>query len=485
MRAVSRSALVLALALAGCTVGPDYKRPDLAMTPAWQAPADPGAVSGRWWEALGDPLLNALVTEAIASSPDVRAATARLAEARADRDEAAGRRLPALDAKGSAVRNRTSQNGQIPINRIPGFARDYNLFDLGFDASWEIDLWGGRTRAVQAAEARGQAAVEDRRDALTSLIAELARDYVDLRRAQADVTSARESLAASEALARLTAQRTAAGEASAADADRAESDARTATATLANAQAEVTAAMLRVAALVGKPPEDVTPRLVVPAPIPASPPAIAAGLRSDLLTRRPDIRRAERELAAATADVGVATADLFPRLSLIGGIGQQARKGSDLDSGTSTRWQFGPSFSWPIFSGGQARARLRAADARADGAAARYDKTVAGALADSETAINRFARAREAQGAAEEALARDRAIFALAEQRARAGEDDQLALARARLTLMAAQQRRDAAAAAASDAAIALSKALGGGWREGEAYLAAGEGTSTQPKPAR
>ncbi|HVJ02399.1 MAG TPA: TolC family protein, partial [Sphingomonas sp.] len=212
------------------------------------------------------------------------------------------------------------------------------------------------------------------------------------------------------------------------------------------------------------PPEQIVPELQPVKPLPVAPDAILVGVRSELLQRRPDVRRAERELAAATADVGVATADLFPRFSLFGSLGQQARDPADLFSGDSTRLQIGPSFSWPIFSFGRIRAQIRASDARAQGAAARYEKAVTGALSDSEAAINRFLNARAALAEAEAAFAREQAGFALAGQRAARGEDDRLTLERARQSLLAAQRGRDQARAAKAQAAAALYKSLGGGW---------------------
>ena len=458
--------LLLATALAGCTVGSDYKRPEMpaASTGGWLEPGTPGAVDIAWWDSFGDAQLSALVLRAVASAPDLKEAQARLAEARANRDAVVGGRLPTVSASGSATENRISRNGQLPIGQIPGVDREFRLFDLGFDASWEIDLWGRRARQTQAASARVEAAEYGQRDVMLSLIAELARSYFDLRAAQADAATA-EGLAASDAdLARLTRLRLEAGEASQLEADRADATARASASAVPNARAQAAAAAYRIAALLGAAPEEVVPQLSAEAPLPASPDTILVGIRSELLERRPDIRQAERELAAATADVGVATADLFPRFSLIGGIGQQARTPGDLFSGDSTRFQIGPSFSWPIFSGGTIRAQIRAADARAQGAAARYEKAVTGALSDSEAAINRFLNARTAEADAAASLERERAAFALAERRASSGEDDRLTLARARESLLAAQRRVDQAGAAKGQAAIALFKALGGGW---------------------
>ncbi|MGE5722018.1 MAG: efflux transporter outer membrane subunit [Sphingomonadales bacterium] len=460
------SIVALAAALPGCTVGPDYHRPDApgAVSAEWQEPGTPGPVDLAWWENFRDPQLSALVKRALAGSPDLAEARARLAEARANRDAAAGGRLPAVTAKGSATENVLSKNGQLPVGQIPGISRSLGLFDIGFDASWEIDLWGRRTRQVEAADARSQAAEFGRRDVMLTLIAEVARNYFDLRSAQAEAANARATAAADAELVRLSALRLRAGEISQLDQDRVEAVARASAAAVPDADARAAAAAYRIAALVGAAPEEVAPGLLAPASLPQSPETILVGVRSELLTRRPDIGRAERELAAATADIGVAKADLFPRFSLLGGIGQQARTPGDLFSGASTRLQIGPSFSWPIFEGGTIRAQIRAADARTDAAAARYEKAVVGALADSESAINRFLNARARLAEAEASLEREAAAFALAQRRADAGEDDRLVLARARQTLIAGQQRRDQAVAAADQAAVALYKSLGGGW---------------------
>jgi multidrug efflux system outer membrane protein len=458
---------LLGTALAGCTVGPDYKRPETraASTGSWLEPGTPGQVDLAWWDSFGDAQLSALVQRAVANAPDLKEAQARLAEARANRDAVVGGRLPTVSASGSATENRISKNGQLPIGQIPGVDREFRLFDLGFDASWELDFWGRRTRQTQAANARAEAAEFAQRDVMLTLIAEVARSYFDLRGAQADAGTAEATAAADTDLARLTHLRRDAGEASQLDAERADAAARASASAVPGARAQAAAAAYRIAALVGAAPEEVVPGLNAAAPLPASPDAILVGIRSELLERRPDIRQAERELAAATADVGVATADLFPRFSLIGGFGQQARTPGDLFSGDSTRLQIGPSFSWPIFSGGTIRAQIRAADARAEGAAARYEKAVIGALSDSEAAINRFLNARIAEADAGASLERESAAFALAERRASSGEDDRLTLLRAQESLLSARRRADQARAAKGQAAVALFKSLGGGWK--------------------
>ena len=455
---------ILLIALAGCTVGPGYERPQTPIAEDWMEPAVPGAIDTEWWHRFGDPQLAALVERAVASSPDLREAEARLAEARANRDAARGGRSPQVQATGSATENVLSENGQLPIANIPGFDREFSLFDLGFDASWELDFWGRNRRQVEAAEARAAAALWSRRDALVSLVAELARNYVELRGAQAELAAAEDRLEAQAALAGLTRLRFEAGEASRIDAEQADSQRAAAAAARDGLAAQAAAAAYRIAVLVGEPPEQVVPGLHPSAPIPEPPATIVSGVRSDLLERRPDIRRAERELAAATAEIGVATADLFPRFNLLGSLGSQARNPLDLLSGGSVRLAVGPSCSWPVFSGGRIRAQIRASDANAEAAAARYDRAVIGALSESESAANRFATASSAAGEARVAWEREAAAYRLAEMRFERGEDDRLALMRARLRMLDAQSRERDAAEVRATAAIALYKALGGGW---------------------
>jgi multidrug efflux system outer membrane protein len=460
------SALGAALLLSACVQGPDYKAPEPRIADAWVAQAGAGAVTDApWWRDLGDPLLTSLVDEMLATNPSLREAQARLAEARANRDAVRGGRLPQASVSATGSETVLSKNGQLPVGAIPGFARDFPLFDLGFDASWEIDLWGKRVRENEAADARTAAAALSVEGARLQLIAELARAYVDLRQAQAELVLATDIVSARERLADLTDLRARAGEAGGIEANRARAELESARAALSTAQAAVRGAALAVSVLVGKPPSEMLARLEAPGALPEPPPAIAAGLPAELLRRRPDILGAERDLAAATADIGVARADLLPRLSLSLALGQQARALGDLVDGDSTRMQAGGGLFWPIFNGGRARALVRAADARTQGAAARYDAAVIGALADSEAAINRFDRSLVALAAARAAATRERAAYGLAEQRARRGEDDQLVLAQGRLASLAAARQEMQALASATEASIALHKALGGGWR--------------------
>lgn len=459
--------LPVLLALGACTVGPDYRgAPPVAVAPQWLAPGEAATPStAAWWESFADPTLTRLILAASSDNLDLRAAKARLAEARASRDMAAGARLPQLGAAASATTNRLSENGQIPVGRIPGFARDLDLFDAGFDASWELDLWGRTRRSVQGASARAQAAEAEQRGALISLQAEVARTYVELRAAQAQLASLQADADAQQRIAALTRQRFDAGEAARFDFERAEGLARATAAQVPALRAASAAAGWRLALLAGRPPEAMDPGLPEAAPIPQAPDSIALGLRSELLRRRPDIVAAERRLAATSADIGVITADLFPRISMRGSIGQQAQSVDDLSAAASTRYSLGPQLSWPLLDRGRIHAAIRAAGARNEAAAAAYEAAVLGALGESETAANRFARATEALSQSRGALQAQRSALDLARERYAAGEADLIELLSAESGYATTQRAATEAEAARAHQAIALFKALGGSTR--------------------
>ncbi len=365
--------LLVTLLLTGCAVGPDYHRPIVPGTDAggWMTPVDGAPFDGEPWHSLGDPVLTGLIESAIAHNPDVREAEANLREARAQRDATAGQRLPELTASASAEEDQISANGQLPVRQIPHFNRRFSLFDAGFDASWEIDLWGGTRRAVEGAERHVEAVSARQRDTMLQVVAEVARSYAELRGSQAAVAAQRADADAQSGISRLIHQRFEAGEASNVDDVRAQAQARDTAAAIAGKEAAIHAAANELALLTGRPPEELAGLAATTAPIPLPPARVAAGMRSDLLRRRADIRAAEADLAAATSDVGVETANLFPTVSLVGSLGQQARHGSDLGTSASTYFNIGPSLRWGIFAGGSIRARIRAADARADASRAR------------------------------------------------------------------------------------------------------------------
>ena len=457
--------VVASIALAACAVGPRYSAPPTVPAATdWTETASTAAVDPEWWRSLGDPVLSALVQAAIDRNLDLRTATAQLREARANRDAAFGPRLPQVNVAGSANRNELSTNGEFPLNSIPGFSRRFNLIDLEFDASWEIDFWGHNARSVEAADARLGSAREALRSIQLQTVAEVARTYVDLRNAQAQLASVAQDAQARTQTAVLVSERYQAGEASRLDEAQAQAQAFSTRGQLPGLSSDARAAAYRLALLTGRPPEALAALAEQPASLPATPPQVGVGMRSDLLRRRPDVRQAERDLAAATADIGVATADLFPRVTLIASVGQQSQSTANLFSGPSALYQFGPSLSWPIFSAGRVRAQIKAAGARGDEAAARYEKAVLTALADSETALNRYAATMAQRRDRDTARSRAGQGLELARQRYAAGEDDLVTLLQTQSDYSSAEQAALSAQSSEMTALVALYKALGGGW---------------------
>lgn len=454
--------------LQGCAVGPDYHRPAVEGGDAgWSAVTSPdtASVDVSPWRSLGDPGLTQLIEAAVAHNLDLREADANLRAARAQRDATAGHKLPELNASASVTEQQLSANGELPVNQIPHFNRRFSLYDAGFDASWEIDLWGGTRRTIEAAQRRSEAAAERRHDALLQMVAEVVRTYAELRGNQASLAAARQDAEAQNGIAGLVHQRFVAGDASRLDDSRADAQAHNAAAAVAGIDASVHAAANELALLTGRPPEALADLAASNGSIPVPPASVAVGLRSDVLRRRPDIRAAEADLAAATSDIGIETANLFPTVSLLGSVGQQAQHGSDLGQGASTYFNIGPSLHWPVFAGGSIRAQIRSANARADAAGARYEKAVLGALADSETAINRYAATRTTLDQCEAARARSASALDMTRQRYQQGDEDRAAVLQAQSAYAEADRAWVGAAQESLEDYAALVKSLGGGWQ--------------------
>jgi outer membrane protein, multidrug efflux system len=472
------------LLLAACvTVGPDYVAPASHVPERFrEAPASADSAAGAetddaWWKNLGDPLLESLLRQALASAPDIAEAQARVREARALSGFAEAGEWPIADAGGLYTRNLGSEN--VPIGVPPGGlgpgARS-NLWQAGFDASWEIDVFGGQRRAIESAHANYQAVSEDRADVVLTLLAEVARDYIELRGAQRRIEVARKDLATERDLQTLTQSLLAAGLAAQQDVLRSQAQVAAIEAAIPALIADERAAGYRVAALIGRPFTETLAALSAPEPIPHAINDVPVGLPSDLLRRRPDVRAAERRIAAANARIGVATADLYPHFSLTGAAGIESLDLSSLFSGSSGYYQVGPGISWRIFDAGRIRFRIQAETARTDAAAAAYQRSVLDALRDVETALVAYANAqsRRSKLAAEaEADADATRIERVLYER---GLESFLAVLDAERALYAAddalaQSERDSALAL-----VALYKSLGGGWRTASTELAAAGG---------
>lgn len=459
--ALAAGALVL---LAGCAIGPSFKRPQPAMPAAWSGtgPAAPGQPSvaapdaiavAAWWAQLGDPKLTALVTEAAQANLDVRAAEARLRQARAARGVAASGFWPGVSASGSYSRAHT-----------PGPGGAHDLFRTGLDAAWELDLFGGTRRGVEAANADIESAFHDRRDLLVSLAAEVTVNYVDLRAFQERLRIAQENLQSQRHSASLTRQRLAAGLASGLDTANADAQVATTEAALPVLETGARQAVYALSVLLARPPAALLEELAAPAPLPETPAAAPVGLPSDLLQRRPDIRRAEAQLHSATARIGVAEADLFPRFSLTGAGGYESANLGSLIRSSSLFWSVGPSVNWQLFSAGRVRSNIELQKAVREETLLAYQRSVLTALQDVENGLVSFAREQQRRQRLAEAVAANRKAVTLATQLYAEGQTDFLNVIEAQRSLYGSEDALVQSRQAVVTDFVALYKALGGGW---------------------
>ena len=460
--------LILVLLVPGCTVGPDYIRPSTPHQEAFQeaegtAPLRPDEV--RWWQNLNDPQLVTFIEKGISENQTLKEAEAHVREARALRGVAAANLMPQADAGAGYNHSRLSGTagivGQLPAGLIN---LDQDLYQVGFDASWEIDIFGGRQREVQAALAREQASIENYRDAMISVIAEIARNYVELRGAQRQLAIARKSSDIQEKTLFLVQVRLDAAISSELEVAQARAQFERTRATLPPLSALIRGSAYRLAVLTGQLPASLLDELLSTAPIPNPPDVVPVGLPSDLLLRRPDLRRAENELRAATSDIGAAKADLFPRFYLTGTANPQSARFTDLFTANSFAWSLGPNISWPVFQGGRITSNIAAFEARRDEAVARYRQSVLKATQEVETSLVGYAESRVEREQLALSLASQSRAMALAKERYGSGIKDLFTV------LDSEKQLRDVENSLAVNETqmmvnlISLYKALGGGW---------------------
>lgn len=338
-----------------------------------------------WWENLNDPDLNTLIEEARKNSPDMRIALSRITQAEAQFGVTASQRYPSVDATGSATRSKSS------ANETGAPSRTENFESIGTQLGWEIDLFGRVQRQVEAAEAEVSASVEEYRDVQVSLFAEIARVYVELRTLQNRLEIANKNVEAQKETLKIVNARFEAELVSDADVHRAKQNLAASQSSIPLLRAGLEQSMNNLAVLVGKNPGALHSQLSTPKPLPAVPTALVTSIPRDVLRQRPDVRIAERRLAAQSARIGVATADLYPRLSLSGAFSfATGFGGGGLLSAASQMWSFGPSLSWNVLDGGRTRSQISLEDARADEARIVYEKTVLGAFEDVENSIVNF-----------------------------------------------------------------------------------------------
>lgn len=460
---------VLICAFTGCAVGPDYTPPQMPTPEHWSGqglvldarPVD-HAQTVNWWKAFGDPTLDALVERAVAGNPDLHGARARIRGARSARLGAASGAWPSVQSKSGYTHNRSAAasgpGGAVSV--------ESNLFQTGLDALWELDLFGGVRRSVEAADAELQASIEDSRDVLVTLAAEVALDYIDLRGTQEQLLIARRTLEAQRRTAELTRSRFGAGLAGALDVARADALVATTAAQIPALETTVRQTIYAISVLLGEEPAHTLDELLEPCPIPPAPPELPVVLPSELLARRPDIRRAQAALHAATARIGVATADLFPRFNLIGSAGFQGAKFNDWLKWSNRVWSVGPTIDWQLFTAGKVRSNIEIQKAARDEALSTYKKTVLAAFQEVENALVAYAGERERYKALQESVASNRRALDLARRLYTEGMTDFLDVLEAERSLYASEDALVESRRTLSRQVVALYKALGGGWEE-------------------
>jgi multidrug efflux system outer membrane protein len=456
----------LALVAGGCKVGPNYEEPQTSTASTYQNGAQPGfsedPAASAWWSEFRDPRLDDLLKRAVAGNRDVRAATALLREARAFVSEASWGHFPTGGVKADYTRQLLSR--ATFLEGLSKEERTFGYFTAGFDAAWELDLFGRVRRQQEAAEAEEGVAVATRRDVLQSLLAEVARNYFEYRGARLRLEVAKKNADLQEQTLQLAIARQEGGRGTELEVAGARAEVRSTQALIHPIEAEAAKAKHRLAVLLGLQPQQFSIDSDPPGAADALPDAVAIGKPEDLLRRRPDIRAAERRLAAATARIGVATADLFPRVTIGGTVGPQATTVSGLFQSGAMAYSVTPTISWAIFDLGRVAAQIRAADARAEADLHRYEQTVLLALEETENALVEFGRERARRDALVEAVAASERAASLADVRYQAGAADFLTTLIARRTGLILEMQLSESRTRTRTALVALYKALGGGW---------------------
>jgi outer membrane protein, multidrug efflux system len=466
------AASALMFLIAGCSVGPNYQKPDTAVPGTWNEAPQSGIDTrssplSKWWTEFNDPLLNALVERAVQSNLDIRLAEARIRESRALRAVTASDLWPGLETSGSYRRSRSSENAFVSGEGGDAFLGGNgagDLFRAGFDSSWEVDVFGGVRRSIEAADANVAASIEERRNALVTLLGDVAKNYIDLRGFQRRLAVARSNLQAQQETLDLTKVRFEAGLSSDFEVAQAEGQVNTTAAQIPALESALKGTVHRLDVLLGQQPGALWTEVSNEAPIPALPPQAHVGMPAELLRRRPDIRRAERVLASTTAQVGAATADLYPRFSLIGAFGFQSISASDLISAPSRFWSIGPRIFWPVFDAGRIRANIAVRNAQQEQALTLYEKTILVAFEDVENSLVNYAREQVRYRALIDAVAANRRAMQMANELYTRGLVDFLNVLESQRSLYASESELAQSETVMASNLVALYKALGGGW---------------------
>ncbi len=465
---------VLLFLLSGCAVGPNYRAPQTKAPAQWNESLAGGETNSaitttEWWTNFNDSELDLLVGRAVLSNLDLRIAQARMREARAQYGIASADLWPTVDGSSSYARQRQSQHqpviGAVPLS--PDLFEN-NVYKAGFDASWEIDVFGGKRRAKEAAGAQVSASEFGRRDVLITLLGDVARNYVDLRGYQGRLAIALENIEAQERTLAITRDRFAKGLSSDLDVQQASTVLATTRAQVPTLESSIQTAMHRLEVLLGQQPGTLQAELTQASPIPAQPPVVPVGLPSELLLRRPDIRQAERQLAAATANIGAAKADLFPKFFLTGAAGFESVSASDWFTGGSKLWSVGPTMQWRIFDAGRIRGNIKVQNARQEAALATYEKTVLTAFEEVENGLVLYAKEQVRRRSLQDAVVSSQKSLDTANKLYANGLTDFLRVLDAERSLYQSQDSLVQSDRTISANLISLYKSLGGGWEDVE-----------------
>jgi len=465
MKRLASGLTLLLLLLAGCaTVGPDYVPSEVSAPSHWTAELEGGLTAkhvdtqalANWWTALNDPILSSLIERAVAGNLDLKEARARVREARARRGISQADRFPTIDTTVSASQNHSSKE--------TGSGETRELYAAGFDASWELDLFGGIRRSVEAAEAELRASEEDLRDVLVSFIAEVGMNYVEVRLFQTRLSIAEANLDTQTETYNITQWRFEAGLTTQLDVEQARYNLEQTRSQIPTLQTGFEQARNRLAVLLGQHPGFLKDALAEPKAIPVTPLEVAIGLPADVLRRRPDVRRAERQLAAQTAQVGVATADLYPKFYLIGSIGLEALSPGNLFLSCSRASAIGSNIGWTIFDAGRIRQNIKVQTAVQEQALIQYEAAVLTALAEVENALVAYADEQVRRRSLVKASQAAQHAVDLAQNQYVSGRIDFQVVLDTQRSLLSLQDQLATSEGEVTYNLITLYKALGGGW---------------------
>ena len=483
MKQPSVMAAIFSLLLsAGCAVGPNYKHPQVAVPNQWTvAPARGTSTkppqTDEWWSSFRDPELNSLIERAAGQNLDLKLALERVQEARAARGIARGGYFPSVEANASATRLRGGINQGV-IRAVPSSADPHarpslispfetNSFQGNLSASWELDVFGGVRRGVQAASADVVAAEENRRNVLVILLGDVGRVYAQLRGFQRRLEIANKNIKTQQDTLDLTTVRAKAGLATELDVSRAAAQLESTRAIVPTLLSGIDVSIHRLSVLLGEEPGALRSELERTNPIPSAGPDVEVGLPSDLLKRRPDIRRAEAQLAAATARIGEAKADLFPRFVLTGTAGRQATQLHDLTLGAGNFFSAGPGVSLPLFTGGRIRSNIAVQTSRQRAALISYQATILNSLEEVQNALVNYSQEQERRDRLNRAVEQSQLAADLATEQYRAGLVDFLSVLEAERELYASEDQFVQSQTSVTTNVIALYRTLGGGWSVG------------------